>query len=61
MILPFWHLHASNAALLHYLLPYCCNLNGCYEIVNISLYIKFVPSRLKTLLITKQDVVEEIK
>ena len=32
-----------------------------YEIVNISLYIKFVPSRLKTLLITKQDVVEEIK
>ena len=45
MILPFWHLHASNAALLHYLLPYCCSLNGClwnfqhfiiYQICSIS-------------------------
>ena len=45
MILPFWHLHASNAALLHYLLPYYCNLNGClwncqhfiiYQICSIS-------------------------
>lgn len=45
MIIPFRHLHATNAALLHYFLRYCYNLNGClwnfqhfiiYQICSIS-------------------------
>lgn len=59
--LPFWHLHASNAALLPLLVALLLQSELLFMKLSTFHYIKFVSSRLKTLMITKEDVVEEIK